>query len=86
MESPHCPQCGFLKGGVFCDPILGCYNMKVEMMLEREGTSAGDDFDPLDYHGKEVRTVNEARHEGQEGEGPCSLADWSSGFGDAVKI
>lgn len=62
MESPHCPQCGFLKGGVFCDPILGCYNMKVEMMLEREGTSAGDDFDPLDYHGKEVKKVKRLKH------------------------
>ena len=40
---------------MFCDPILGCYKVKAEMMWEEYEERARKrkmkDFDPFDYHG-----------------------------------
>ena len=58
MQDPVCPRCGFLRGGVFCSPSLGCYFPELEKVralrekLERKRAFCSDsDFDPLDLDG-----------------------------------
>ena len=67
---------------MFCSPSLGCYNIKLEMMKERERERkrAFDDFDPLDYHGP--TGAKKAKKEID----PAGNPNEAQGSGDRVKV